>query len=371
MKFTTTQQELNKALTFVSKAVTVRSTMPVLKGILLSADNNGTLTVTASDMDLSIEKKIRVDVSESGSVVLPARLFTDIIRRFPSESVEISMENYSSVSIRTSLSEFKIVGMPADEFPDIGTVKENRKISLNREIFKDMIRKTSFAASIDESKGVIVGVLIEMKDGKVNMAALDGFRMAVATEETDNAPSDDIIISARILNEINKILSDAESSEDENVELILDDKKAVILTEDSRIILRMIEGKFLKYRDLIPSEFKTIVHADRNLMIGSIERASLLAKEGRNNLVRLSFADGCLHITSRSEAGNVNETIPVKIDGDNIEIGFNSKYLIDGLKVMEEDDIVICLNTNISPCIIRPAENENFTYLILPVRIMS
>ena len=371
MKFTTTQQELNKALAFVSKAVTVRSTMPVLKGILLSADDNGMLTMTASDMDLSIEKKMPVNVSEPGSTVLPARLFGDIIRKLPQENIEISLEDYRNVSIRTSLSEFKIVGMPADEFPDIGTVEENRKISLNREIFKDMIRKTSFAASIDESKGVIVGVLIEMKDGKVNMAALDGFRMAVATEETSSAPSDDIIISARILNEINKILSDSDDDENENVELILDDKKAVILTEDSRIILRMIEGKFLKYRDLIPAEFKTVVHADRNLLISSIERASLLAKEGRNNLIRLSFADDSLHIMSKSEAGNVNENIPVKIDGENIEIGFNSKYLIDGLKVMKEDDIIICLNTNISPCIIRPAESENFTYLILPVRIMS
>ena len=194
--------------------------------------------------------------------------------------------------------------------------------------------------------------------------------MAVASEKTDSAPSDDIIISARILNEINKILADSDS-DDDDVELILDDKKAVILTEDSRIILRMIEGKFLKYRDLIPKEFKTTVNIDRSLLIDSIERASLLAKEGRNNLIRLSFVDDCLHITSKSEAGNVDENIPVKINGDNIEIGFNSKYLIDGLKVMKEDNIVISLNTNVSPCIIRPAGSDSFTYLILPVRIMS
>ena len=370
MKFTTSQQELNKALAFVSKAVTVRSTMPVLKGILLSIDETGTLTMTASDMDLSIEKKMEVSDFEPGAVVLPAKLFTEIVRKLPSESIEIALADHNNVSIRTSLSEFKIVGMPAEEFPDIGTVLENRKISLNRDSFKEMIRKTSFAASIDESKGVIVGVLIEMKDGNVNMAALDRFRMAVASEKTDSAPSDDIIISARILNEINKILADSDS-DDDDVELILDDKKAVILTEDSRIILRMIEGKFLKYRDLIPKEFKTTVNIDRSLLIDSIERASLLAKEGRNNLIRLSFVDDCLHITSKSEAGNVDENIPVKINGDNIEIGFNSKYLIDGLKVMKEDNIVISLNTNVSPCIIRPAGSDSFTYLILPVRIMS
>ena len=370
MKFTTSQQDLNKALAFVSKAVTARSTMPILKGILLSVDETGTLTMTASDMDLSIEKKMAVTDAQPGTIVLPAKLFTDIIRKLPAEPVEIALGEYNNVSIRTSLSEFKIIGMPADEFPEIGSVAENRKISVNRDIFKDMIRKTSFAASLDESKGVIVGVLIEMRDGCINMAALDGFRMAVANEKTEDNQSTDIIISARILNEINKILSENDDG-NENVELILDEKKAVILTEDSRIILRMIEGNFLKYRDLIPADFKTKVHIDKNLLINSIERAYLLAKEGRNNLIKLSFSEDFLHIASKSEAGNVDENIPIKKEGDDIEIGFNSKYLIDGLKVIKEDDIVMSLNTNISPCIIQPAENDNFTYLILPVRIMS
>ena len=262
MKFTISQQDLNRALAFVSKAVTARSTMPILKGILLSVDETDTLTMTASDMDLSIEKKITVADAQPGTIVLPAKLFTDIIRKLPAEPVEITLGEYNNVSIRTSLSEFKIIGMSAEEFPEIGSVVENRKISVNRDVFKDMIRKTSFAASSDESKGVIVGVLIEMRDGCINMAALDGFRMAVANEKTDDNQSTDIIISARILNEINKILSENDS-EDENVELILDEKKAVILTEDSRIILRMIEGNFLKYRDLLPADFKTRVHIDR------------------------------------------------------------------------------------------------------------
>ncbi len=370
MKFQTSQQELNRALAFVSKAVTARSTMPILKGILLAADESGTLTMTASDMDLSIEKKMNVSVLEPGSIVLPAKLFTDIVRKLPSENVEIALGEHNSVTIRTTLSEFRIVGMAADEFPDIGTVSENRKISIDREIFREMIRETSFAASIDESKGVIVGVLIEMRDGRITMAALDGFRMAVAAEKTENDQDTDIIISARILNEINKILSETDD-DNEKVELILDEKKAVIFTEDSRIILRMIEGKFLKYRDLIPAEFKTTVHIDKNLLIESIERASLLAKEGRNNLIRLSFSENHLHITSKSEAENVDEEIPIRRDGEDIEIGFNSKYLLDGLKAIREEDIIIKLNTNVSPCIIQPLQEENYTYLILPVRILS
>lgn len=370
MKFKTTQSELNKALNFVSRAVTTKSTMPILKGILIKVTNEGKLTLTASDMDLSIEKTINVDEAEEGSIVLPAKLFSDIVRKLPDKNINIYSGEYNNVSIETSSSEFKIIGMMADEFPEIGTVSEDKKIAFKKELFKEMIRKTSFAASIDESKGVIVGVLIEMRENSINMAALDGFRMAVASEETENNENTDIIISARILNEINKIISESEN-EDENIELIFDNKKAVIFDENSKIILRIIEGNFLKYRDLLPQEFKTKVHIDKNMLFDSIERASLFAKEGRNNLVKFSVTDDNLQITSKSEAGNVNENIPIKKEGEDIEIGFNSKYLLDGLKVMREDDIIMNFNTNVTPCIFKPLEGDNFTYLILPVRIMA
>ncbi len=369
MKFTISQQELNKNLTFVSKAVTARSTMPILKGILLSVQENGTLTMTASDMDLSIEKRVPVSVEQPGSIVMPARLFTEAVKRFPDEDINITLEENNTVTLNTLRNNFKIVGMAADEFPKLDEINETRRISLNRNLFGEMIRKTSFAASTDESKGVIVGVLIEIRNNVMNMAALDGFRMAVTSKETENDQDTDIIISARILNEINKILPDDE--ENDTIDLILDEKKAVVMTEDSRIILRMIEGNFLKYRDLLPTEFKTTVTINREQLVESIERASLLAIEGRNNLVRFSFKDDILHITSKSEAGDVDENIQVSKTGDDIEIGFNSKYLMDGLKAIEDEEIIFSLNTNIAPCIIRPAENDNYTYLILPVRIIS
>lgn len=371
MKFKISQTELNKALSFVSKAVSTRSTMPILKGILLSVSSDGILKMTASDMELSIEKTVDVTDAEEGSIVLPARLFSDIIRKLPNEIVNFTAEDYSGVTISTVSSKFKIVGMSPEEFPEIGDVSESKKISVNRDIFKEMIKKTSFAASIDEAKGVIVGVLIEMRENCINMAALDGFRMSVASEVTDYPENADIIISARTLNEINKIISESEE-DDEVIELILDKYKAVIMTEDSRIILRIIDGVFLKYRDLIPKSFKTNVNVDKNMLIDSIERASLFAKEGRNNLVKLAVTDNSIQITSKSDAGDVSETIPAEKTGDDIEIGFNSKYILEGLKVIRNDNIVLKFNSNVTPCIIEPAEeDENFTYLLLPVRIMA
>ena len=340
MKFKTSQSELNKALNFVSKAVTTRSTMPILKGILLKVTDDGKLTLTASDMEFSIEKTILVSDAEEGMIVLPARLFADIIRKLPNETVNISSGDFYNV------------------------------ISINKEIFREMIRKTSFAASVDESRGVIVGVLIEIHDGNINMAALDGFRMSVASEKTDITDDTDIIIAARILNEISKIISESDN-ENENIELVLDKQKAVIVTDDSRIILRIIDGVFLKYRDLLPKSFTTEVNAEKNMLTDSIERASLFAKEGRNNLIKISVKGDNLQITSKSEAGDVNENIPVKKNGSDIEIGFNSKYLLDGLKAIRSDDIVLKFNTNVTPCILEPVGDENFTYLLLPVRIMA
>ncbi len=369
MKFKTSQSNLNKALNFVSKAVTTRSTMPILKGILLKVTDDGMLTLTASDMELSIEKKIPVSDAEEGSIVLPARLFSDIIRKLPNETINISSGDFYNVIISTVSSEFRIVGMAADEFPEIGAVNESQKISVNKDIFREMIRKTSFAASVDESRGVIVGVLIEVHDGNINMAALDGFRMSIASEKTNISDDADIIISARILNEISKIIAESDN-DNEDIELVLDKQKVVILTEDSRIILRIIEGVFLKYKDLLPTNFNTEVNISKVMFTDSIERASLFAKEGRNNLIKISVTDNNLQITSKSEAGNVNENIPVKKNGSDIEIGFNSKYLLDGLKAIKSDDIVIKFNTNVTPCIIEPVGDENFTYLILPVRIM-
>ncbi|MBE6034339.1 DNA polymerase III subunit beta [Aminipila sp.] len=365
MRFTCNQQILSKAINTVSKAVTNRTTIPILKGILLKAENNK-LTLTASDLDLSIEKIIDAHVSERGETVVLSRLFGEIIRKLPNEDITIELKEENNITIECSSSQFNIVCFPADEFPNIGTIEEKSKLVLNRELFKEMIRKTSFAASLDESKGVIVGVLIELEENYLNMIALDGFRMAVVKEEMKNLEDKRIIIASKILSEISKIISEVE---DEDVGIILDNKKAVVVLEGTRIVLRLLEGEFIKYKDIIPKECKTTVTVNRGDLLESIERASLFAKEGKNNLVKLSIAENNMTITSRSEEGNVKENVIISIDGEGLDIGFNSKYLIDVLKVIDDENINLELNTSISPCLVKPIEGNEFVYLILPVRL--
>lgn len=370
MKFTCSQQSLSKALNTVSKAVTNRTTIPILKGILLKADTDGTLTLSASDLDLSIEKKIDVHVEEEGSIVVLSKLFSDIIRKLPNGDIFIEEKENNTILIKTASSEFTIVGLEADEFPNINDLDEQSgKISFQKEIFKDMVKKTAFAASSDESKGILIGVLFEVKPESVSMVALDGFRMAVARRNADFGESKKIVVSAKILNEVNKIISETEDESD--IDILLCDKKAVVLMDQTKIVIRLLEGEFIKYKDILPQNNQTKVKIERSGLLDSIERASLLAKEGKNNLIKLEIENNLLTITSKSEEGKVKEEVIMEKTGEDLEIGFNSKYVIDVLKAVEDEKVIIELNTSTTPCLVKPVEGNGFEYLILPVRIAS
>lgn len=368
MKFLCHQQILSKALNTVSKAVTSRTTIPILKGILLSATEDGTLKMVASDLDISIEKTVSVQVYEPGSIVVSAKLFSDIIRKLPNEEIEIEEEN-NTVTIRCLSSEFSIVGQPADEFPSIGQITEEKKIRIEKEKLKEMIKRTGFSASIEESKGIIVGILLEIADGFVTMVALDGFRMAVAKQSLEDTEKRRLIIAARILNEVQKILGEEEDQKE--IDLILDEKKAVLLLEDARIVLRLMEGEFIKYKDIIPKENQCRLVVNRNEFYDSMERASLFAKEGKNNLIKFSIFRDKLIITSRSDEGNVKEEVFVEKEGTDLEIGFNAKYILDVLKAITEDEIAMEFNSSVSPCLIKSLKGDSFLYLVLPVRISA
>ncbi len=370
MKLVCNQKVLSKALNTVSKAVSSKTTIPVLSGILLDVDADGNLNIAASDLDLSIKNTIQLAEYTEGSVVVGARLFLEIIRKLPNEDITIEEDGNNIVLIKTRNSEFTIVSFQADEFPSIGD--EDLKLaefSFSKDVFKEMIRKTAFSASIDEAKGILLGVLIEMKKDSISMVALDGFRMAIAREDIPGNEERKIVIAARILNEINKIIS--ESEEDEDLKITLSEKRATIILGNTVITSRLLEGEYIKYDNIIPKDNKTNLIINKNEMIESIERASLLAKGGKNNLIRIKIKNNLLTLTSRSEEGNVKEEIIVEKTGDDIEIGFNSKYMLEALKAIDDEDILLTLNTSVTPALIKPVEGNAFDYLILPVRISS
>ena len=365
MNFTCTQTALAKAINTVSRAVSVRTTIPVLKGILLNV-KDGRLTLSASDLDLSIETSIDVQSAEQGSTVVSAKLFGDIVRKLPNTIVSVNVSG-GKLNIKCIGSDFSIVTLPADEFPSIGNVVSKNFIEIKKEDLSDIIKKTVFAASIDEKKGVLTGCLMNFGIGSLEMVALDGFRMAVSKKSIDSSIEKKMIVPARILSEITKILSDDEGSD--TASIAIEDKKIEILTEETRIVARLLEGDFIKYNEIIPSSYKTRAIAGREEMLSSIERASLLAKEGKNNLVKLTIGKDSIDISSRSEEGNVNEHIGADVEGEDLVIGFNSKYLVDVLKAVTDEEIAFELGTSVSSCLIKPVDGGSYTYLVLPVRI--
>ena len=370
MKFTCNQKTLTKALNTVSKAVSNRTTLPILKGILLEAKENGTLVLTASDLEISIQKEIEASVDVPGSAVVVSKLFGDIIRKLPNEDIYIEESEDNNISIKASSSEFKVISFSVDEFPKIKEKEEvKEKLIFNRDIFNSMVGKTSFAASIDESKGVLVGILTEIGYDSVTMVALDGFRLALANENMTSAAENRFIVSAKIMNEISKIVSDDEG--DDDIVISLGEKKAVFNVGTTEVVIRLMEGEFIKYRDIIPKDSVINVQIGKAVLMESIERASLLAKEGKNNLIKMSIKNDMMTITSRSEEGNVREEIAMEKTGDDLEIGFNSKYVLDVLKSIDDEVISMNFKTGTSPCVVRPVEGNSYEYLILPVRIPS
>ena len=362
MKFSCDQQKLSKALNIVSKAVTSRTTMPVLKGILLEV-RDGKLTMSASDLDVSIQNTIDVDSPEDGSVIVMAKLFGDIIRKLPSTEVNVVCDDEYNVTVKCMNSNFKIMGMSTDEFPSINTMEEESRFAeFDKDVLRSMIEKTAFAASIDESRGVITGVLIEMETDQVNMVAIDGYRMAINRRNKVNPQQKKIIVSARTLTDIGRILGETDSSEKTGT-LYLSSKDNV------QAEMKLMEGEFIGYRDIIPGESKIIMTVNRGMLLESIERASLLSRAGKNNLIRMNIQDTILTLTSNSDEGNVREEIPVTKEGEDLTIGFNAQYVIDVLKAVEDDEVKMLFNTPVNPCLIQPLSGDEYEYLVLPVRI--
>ena len=368
MRFKCDQQVLSKAIGKVLIAVSNRTTLPVLKGILIEAEGE-TVTMTASDLDISISTKIDADVQEAGSAVVMAKLFGDIIRKLPDDTVEIYKESEESVKVSNYSSEFHVISLPVEDFPETGKREEgDRTLVIDRDILRRMIKKTSFAASIDESKGVLTGIKTEIDEESMTMVALDGFRLALANEKMRSVDKDSFIIAAAKMNEIGRIVAD-EESEENSVDLNIGEKRAVLNIGRTEMVLRIMEGEFINYRDIIPKESKTQVIVGREVFMSSIERASLLSREGKNNLIKMTIRDNMLTITSRSEEGDVKEELGIEKEGNDLEIGFNSKYMLDVLKEIEDEKICLYMNTSVTPCVIRPTEGNSYEYLILPVRI--
>ena len=366
MRFTCDTNELNTALSIVSRALAVRSTKPILEGILFESCDEG-LRLTCTDLALGIETLLPATFSEEGRAVLPGKLLCEIIRKLPGGPCDITVSERMQATIRCASIRTTINGFDPVEYPELPQV-EGASFELPQNTLKDMVGRTLFAIAQDESRPILTGCLMEISQTEMRVVALDGYRLALRKENVVG-PAEPIsaVVGGRVLGDIAKILADTE----ENVSLCFTRSHVRMNIGQTRVVARLLEGEFIRYRQILPEEWQTRVTVDRAELGSAIDRASLIAREGKTNLVCFKIDGETLEVTSNSETGDMEEKMQVSTEGKDLTIAFNVRYITDVLKALSDEQIVMRFNSNVSPCVICPVEGESYLYLVLPVRVFN
>lgn len=365
MIFVCTKQKLQEGVTISNKAITGKTTMPILEGIYIKASKDG-LTLIGSDMDVSIETKVEAHVEEEGMIVVDSKLFSEIIRKLPNSDVRIETLDNDIIQITCQKSTFNLVYMNGEDYPALPEINENLSIEVPQNILKNMIKGTSFAIAQDETRPILQGILFEVNDKQLNLVALDGYRLAVRSEFLDNDNNIEVVIPGKTLNEVSRILEDVSNI----VKITFTDNHILFNLNNTKVISRLLEGKFVNYSSLLPQEYKILVEVNKQELQNCIERASLMSKDSNSNLIKLEFNDDNAIITSNSQLGKVREELSVNLQGEDLQIAFNSRYLLDVLKNIDEDEIIMEMTSSVSPCVIKCKDSSNSRYLVLPVRLI-
>jgi DNA polymerase-3 subunit beta len=363
------KSNLVDAINQVSRVVGVNTTMDILKGIKLTVLEDK-VELFATNLDVSIKTTIEADIIDigEGSVVIgDGKLFEQLIKKFKKDEVSIATEG-DKITLVNGRSKSELQLRKAEDYPAAPVVVEESSFSINGSILKDLIKKTSFAIGCDEGRPILTGILFEVKKGILNLVALDGLKLAHTSKKIDSNVELSVVVPGKGANEIAKGLSDEQVSLKFGKNHIQLETKAVELT------VRLLEGEFIKYGAIMPVEFVTVAEVDREEFIDAVERAALLAKDGNVQLVKFLVTDNSIRVTSNSQVGKSFEEVDINLTNGEagLEIAFNSKLMMDGLKATNSEKVKLQFNNNVSPCVIVPIdEDENYEYLVLPVRFIK
>ncbi|MFI3253143.1 MAG: DNA polymerase III subunit beta [Eubacteriales bacterium] len=370
MKFSCDQERLNAALTIVSRSVSQKNSNPALEGIFLEVGD--LLQLTGYNMETGVVVTIPGEVEEKGSLVLAAKLFADIIRKLPKETIHISSENYW-VQISCGASEFLIMATDPSDYPQLPEVEQNQGIEIQQATLKNMINNTHFAISANETRIIHTGSLFDIRDESLTLVSLDGYRMAVRKENIDQVfggPEFSFVVPGASLSEIEKICGT-----EDIITISHSDKHIMFCLENIILITRRIEGEFLDYKNAIPKENTFSIEANRRELVSTIERVSLMISEKAKAPLRCVFFDNKMEISSKTVVGEAKDICPMVGEGKETEMGFNHRFLQDALRHAPSDSERIRMNfsTPNQPCLILPEkeEDDSFCYMVLPVRLKA
>src|SRR6185436_15401979 len=368
MNLTIAKDQIINGLQAVQNVVSTRTTLPILSNVLMRAEGER-LEFTATDLDVTICCSVEAKVKKPGASTVPVKKLFGIVRELSNAEIDLEVDEKHVCIVRSGSSFYKINGLSADEFPPLPKFKEEKKVALPQETVKSMMKKTSFAISTDESRYVLNGIFISLKDHKMTMVATDGRRLALVDEEVDvsEASHGEFIVPAKAVNELNRLLLDKGE-----VEIRYADNQASFTLKDEQgnsvlIVTKLIEGNYPNYRQVIPSEVKERVSLIREEFLHALRRAEIMTSE-KSNSVKLTFSKNNLAITANSpEVGEARESLAINYKGKEMAIAFNPKYLIDPLNSLADDEVYLELIDELSPGVLKI--NGPFLYVVMPMRL--
>jgi DNA polymerase-3 subunit beta len=367
MKFTCPKNTLVQAIQIVSKAVSSKPQMPILSGIYFNANEN-ILELQATDYELGIACKIEAQIDEPGAIVLSGRYMQEVIRRLPGEEVRLEFNREEKiVNITSNTADFTLLSLPANEFPVIQPMTGNMNFTIRDNVLRDLVKKTVFSCSNDEARPVFTGCLLDVNNSEVTMAATNTHRLSVKKEILDEFNgSIKIIIPAKVLNELLRIMV---SEIPTNVKVNCSYNQISFSFDNVYLTSRLIEGQFPDYKRVIPPEFTTNVKIHTHDFLSAVDRVSLISRAGEYNIIRLNFSEGKVLISSNNpDIGKAEETVPASIDGPDVTIAFNAKYVTDVLKNIDGEEFYFSLNQSLNPAAVKQENDDTFTYIVTPVR---
>ncbi|MEF9984649.1 MAG: DNA polymerase III subunit beta [Oscillospiraceae bacterium] len=366
MKIICDRTLLTDAISNASRAVSPKSAMPILEGVLLEASND-TLKITGYDLEMGISTIISCNVDVDGEIILSAKLFFDMIRKMPGNTVSIECNEKLLCTIKSGVTEYTILGLSTEEYPELPKISESEFIKIPKPILKSMISQTLFAIANTDSKPVHTGSMFDMEDGNLNIVSVDGFRLALRSEKIQNTESYNFIVPGKTLSEVEKMIDD----EDEDVSIQISRKHIIFNVNDCKIVSRLLEGDFLDYKAAIPNTSTTTVKIPTRKFIDAIERTSLLISDKVKSPLKIKFADNMIKISCSTAIGKAYDEIQCEIIGEDVEMGFNSRFMLDALRASETDEIKLEINGPLSPMRIVSTQGDSFLFLVLPVRLKS
>ena len=369
MKFSCYKDTIIKAINSVVKGVASKTTMPILEGILIQTNDNE-IKLTTYDLEIGIEYVMECDVKEQGNTVVNAIMFSEIIRKLPDTEIEISLNDKNLLELECEGSHYKLATMNPEEFPELPKIEIENSIEIEQNVLKNMIRKTIFAVSTEESRPIFTGCLFETENNKLNIVAVDGFRLALRSVFLKTKTNDfNAVIPGKTLNEVNKILSDSF----EPVKIGVAKNQALFEMDNCKIVTRIIDGEFLNYKNVIPSNWETRIKVNKNNLQDCFERISLISSSSiekeKKYPVKVNVDIGKVTISCTNQTGDAKEELFVLTEGKNLEAGFNPKYFLDSLKSIDDEEVYVEFGTSISPCLVKSVENNDYVYMILPIRL--